>query len=323
MKRNILITGANGYVGSQIIKEISSNKFLSEESIGHVVGLDLFVPKDIYPSVIYKQIDICDLEALKEIFTEYDINTIIHLAAVLAPSDKVPVNKMYKINVVGTQNLIACAQEFSIERFICASSGAAYGYHEDNSSWLREDQDPIRGNKEFPYSYHKRINEEDLLKLKKKNPEIKQFIFRIGTVLGKNVDNLITDLFKKKVIIGVKGSETPFVFIWDEDLVNIFVQAISSKKPGTYNVAGTGSVNLDQMAKLLNKSFLPLPSFLIENMLKVLKWLKLSQYGPEQVKFLKFRPVLENSKLIDFFEYKPKKTSLEVFHFYLENRKFK
>jgi UDP-glucose 4-epimerase len=46
-----------------------------------------------------------------------------------------------------------------------------------------------------------------------------------------------------------------------------------------------------------------------------------SQYGPEQVRFLKYRPVLDNKKLKEVYGYIPRKTSHEVFEFFLENGK--
>ena len=159
-------------------------------------------------------------------------------------------------------------------------------------------------------------------KLRVSRPDIKQFVFRIGTVLGIEVNNLITDLFKKPFILGIKGSKTPFVFIWDEDLVEILMQSIWSEKPGVYNIAGDGSVDLPVIAKYLNKKFIPVPSKIIETALFTLKKLSLSQYGPEQVKFLKYRPVLDNAKLKAEFNYLPKKSSQETFEYYLENRKF-
>jgi hypothetical protein len=46
----------------------------------------------------------------------------------------------------------------------------------------------------------------------------------------------------------------------------------------------------------------------------------LPPYGPEQVVFLKYRPVLSNRKLKEEFGYTPLKTSEEVFRFYLAQR---
>lgn len=317
--KNILITGTGGYVGKQLVERIKAQDYAHKNEIGSVVAVDVVQPKQKVEGVSYYVADIRDKEKLSAIFKEHKINTVIHMAAILAPSPRIPVDDMYKINVNGTRNILECCYDNNVERFIAASSGAAYGYYEDNSDWLSEDNDPIRGNMEFPYSFHKRINEEDFTLYKKVMPQMKQFIFRIGTVLGKNVDNLITDLFKKPVITGIKGSDTPFVFIWDEDLVEIVLSSLFSDKPGAYNVAGDGAVKLPEIAKYLNKRFVALPTKLVENALGVMRTFGVSQYGPEQVRFLKYRPVLDNKKLKEVYGYIPQKTSHEVFEYYLEN----
>ena len=53
----------------------------------------------------------------------------------------------------------------------------------------------------------------------------------------------------------------------------------------------------------------------MEAALAVLKILGKTQYGPEQVDFIRYRPVLSNERLKTVFRYKPKKTSEEVFDF--------
>ena len=320
--KNILITGTSGYVGTQIIEKIRSNKFLEADKIGNIIALDVRDNGERVDNVDYYFEDIRNLDKLREIFKKYSINTVVHMAAILAPSKSISVEMMYEVNVEGTRNLLKCCFENNVERFISASSGAAYGYYKDNSPWLDEKKDPIRGNLEFPYSFHKRINEEDFSLYRQMMPQMKQFTFRIGTVLGVNVNNLITDLFKKKVITGIQGSLTPFVFIWDEDLVDIIIQALFSEKDGIYNVAGDGALNLPEIATYLNKRFLALPASFVKKSLSIMKSLGVSQYGPEQIKFLMYRPVLSNKRLKAEFGYTPRKTSLEVFKFYLEKRKF-
>jgi len=316
MKKNILITGTSGYVGQELIKSFITQKKASD-NIGEIVALDIKNPSILVNGVHYYEKDIRD-ESISLIFKSHEINTVIHLACIINPSKAIDKKAMYEINVDGTRNIIKQLKDFKVERFSFASSGAAYGYFEESLDWLTEDK-PIRGNEEFPYSYHKRINEEDLIELKKTNPEIKQFIFRIGTVLGKNVNNPITDLFKKPVIFGIKDSDAPFVFIWDQDLVNIFIESVFSEKDGIYNVAGDGAVKMSQIAHSLNKRYLPIPSVIVEKTLGVLSRFGLSQYGPEQVKFLKYRPVLKNDSLKNNFGYIPEKTSDQTFNYFLEN----
>lgn len=84
--------------------------------------------------------------------------------------------------------------------------------------------------------------------------------------------------------------------------------------------AGDGVVTVQDIAQLLHKSVVSIPASVIRNALFVMKQLNLTQYGEEQVDFLRYRPVLSNQKLKEEFGYIPQKTSLEVFQYYLESR---
>ncbi len=56
---------------------------------------------------------------------------------------------------------------------------------------------------------------------------------------------------------------------------------------------------------------------LVRGVLAALKALRLTQYGPEQVDFLRYRPVLANRRLKKEFGYTPAKTTAEVFELFL------
>ena len=58
---------------------------------------------------------------------------------------------------------------------------------------------------------------------------------------------------------------------------------------------------------------LRLPAWVLKGALGVARPLGLSQYGPEQVRFLQYRPVLDNARLKSVFGYAPERTSAEVF----------
>ena len=109
-----------------------------------------------------------------------------------------------------------------VRRIVVSSSGAAYGYHADNPEWLTED-DPVRGNEVFAYSHHKRLVEEMLAARAPTHPELEQVVLRIGTILGERVDNQITALFERPRLLKIRGSSSPFVFIWDTDVVAIIM----------------------------------------------------------------------------------------------------
>lgn len=301
----ILITGASGYIGHQLVKKLLDR---GEE----VVGVDISERAFSHPAYHFYLLDIRDRK-LEKVFLKHSITKVAHLACIVTPRPNMDRDFMYSVDIEGTKNILEFAKKFQIKTLSVASSGAAYGYHMDNPEWLKENH-PVRGNKEFPYSYHKALVEKMLHSFQEKNPTVDLFIFRIGTVLGKSVNNQITDLFKKPFLIGIRGSESPFVFIWDEELIHIFVLSIIGKaKPGIYNIASDGKVTIKEMGEELSKRIIFFPSWLLASLLFILKRLRLTQYGEEQINFLRYRPVLSNEKLVDEFSYKPKLSSIEVF----------
>ena len=148
---------------------------------------------------------------------------------------------------------------------------------------------------------------------REERPELRQVVFRPGTVVGPDVHSPVTDLFEKPVVLGIVGSDSPFVFIWDQDLVACLVDAVFSDKVGVYNQAGDGALTPREIAKLINKPYLPLPASLVKSALWALKSLGLTENGPERVKFLRYRPVLSNRRLKEEYGYTPQLSSREAF----------
>ena len=70
----------------------------------------------------------------------------------------------------------------------------------------------------------------------------------------------------------------------------------------------------------LDRPTLTIPEPLLRAALAVAKPLGLTQYGPEQTKFLQHRPVLDNTRLKEVFGYTPRLTSREAFTAWLEAR---
>lgn len=311
---NVLITGAAGYLGKQLVD------YLLKKTNHKVIAADIREqsPFEEHGNLNYVQLDVRSDEA-QDIFTTYNIETVVHLASIVTPGKKSNRDFEYSVDVLGTKNILQACIGAGVRRIVVSSSGAAYGYHKDNADWLVE-TDAIRGNEAFAYSYHKRLVEEMLEDYHQQFPQLEQIIFRIGTILGENVRNQITNLFEQKALIGISGSDSPFVFIWDQDVVACFAKAIESEKTGIYNLAGDGALTVDDLGVLLNKRVIRIPATVVSASLFALKRLNLSQYGEEQVDFLRYRPVLSNKKLKEEFGYIPMKTSLEVFEHYLWSR---
>ena len=300
----ILITGAAGLVGQTLMQE------LADCGDHDVLATDLNAPA-LPDGIRFERMDVTQNDP-DRLIDAFQPEVIVHLASIVTPPPGAGRDFAHAVDVKGTHNVLTAAITHGVRRLIVTSSGAAYGYHADNPVPLRE-TDPLRGNPEFAYADHKRQVEEMLAVARQDHPALEQVILRVGTVLGEGAENQITALFHKRRLLAVIGSESPFVFIWSRDLARILARAASLGPAGIYNVAGDGALGVGELAQMLGKPVLRLPAWALKAALALAHPLGLSRYGPEQVRFLQYRPVLDNSALKNEFGYTPERSSAEVF----------
>lgn len=290
----ILITGAGGNVGRALLAGLAGHEVLAT---------------DVAPG--YARLDVTGDDA-DRVIGSFRPEVVVHLASIVTPPRGSTRDFEWRVDVQGSRNVLNACLAHGVRRLVVTSSGAAYGYHADNPVPLRE-TDPVRGNVEFAYSDHKRQVEEMLAEARVRHPALEQVVLRVGTVLGEGLDNQITALFRRPRLLKVAGSGSPFVFIWTEDLARILIRAATDGPAGIFNVAGDGAMTVDDLAAAMGKPVLTLPAWALKAALGVARPLGLSRYGPEQVRFLQYRPVLDNTALKSVFGYTPERTSAQVF----------
>jgi dTDP-glucose 4,6-dehydratase len=137
MKKNILITGGAGFIGSHLVR-LLVNKYPKY----HIINMDVLTYagnlenlKDIQDKENYTFVkcDICDLEKVKKVFEEYQIDSVIHLAAEshVDRSIKDPFS-FAQTNVMGTLSLLQAAKyfwegQFDNKLFYHVSTDEVYG----------------------------------------------------------------------------------------------------------------------------------------------------------------------------------------------------
>lgn len=294
----ILITGAGGNVGRALLAGLA----------GHTVLATDLAPVE---GAVFERLDVTGDDPAR-VIGAFCPEVVVHLASIVTPPKGSTRAWEWRVDVQGTRNVLAACLAAGVRRLVVTSSGAAYGYHADNPVPLVE-SDALRGNVAFAYADHKRQVEEMLAEARQTHPTLEQVVLRIGTVLGEGVENQITALFRRPRLLAVAGADSPFVFIWTKDLARILSRAATEGPAGVFNVAGDGAMGLRDLALAMGKPVLVLPAWVLRAGLAVAHPLRLSRYGPEQVGFLQYRPVLDNTALKTRFGYVPELTSAQVF----------
>lgn len=313
--RKVLVTGAAGFVGRRVAELLAATHGRFETVAADI--REVPAPERL-PGVAYRVLDVRDGQAVDAAMAE-GVDAVVHLAAIVSPGGPASRAMEFEVDVRGTGNVLKACIAHDVRQLIVTSSGAAYGYHAGNPMPLSE-TDALRGNPEFAYSDHKRQVEEMLARARAEHPALKQLVFRPGTILGARVNNRITAMFERPFVLGIAGSDTPFVLIWDEDVARCILKGLIEEREGIYNLTSKDALSLREMARMLEKPFVPVPAWLIAGALWFLQKIGLSQAGPAQVNFLRYRPVLSNARLIGEFGYDPGTTSREVFARWLKAR---
>ena len=145
MKKNLLITGGAGFIGSHFVEFIL--KTIKED--WHIINLDkLTYASDKShieyiqgnPNYTFLQGDICDVDTIRTLFEDYSIHSVIHFAAESHVDNSITGPRVFlETNILGTQVLLEAAyrswfmdphqikDEFKSSRFHHISTDEVYG----------------------------------------------------------------------------------------------------------------------------------------------------------------------------------------------------
>ena len=127
----ILVTGGCGYIGSHTVVKLLEEKFevvIIDNLVNSKREVLAKIKKITGSDVTFYQEDLCNLDALKNIFKKEKFDAIIHFAGLKAVGESVQIPlKYYQNNLISTMNLLFCMQEYGVKKLVFSSSATVYG----------------------------------------------------------------------------------------------------------------------------------------------------------------------------------------------------
>lgn len=232
---NVLITGANGFVGSSLVKNFPLSSISSR-----------------------LENNLLDADALKKLFENQDFDCIYHLAAINSGASFNPsFFEQINVNVIATHNLIEAIEKYSKKKPTIIHLSSIHVYNNLNSGIISEST--AIGPKSF-YGFTKLAQEEIVLNAAKRG-SVKAVIMRCSHIYGPNsrpnynsyISTLCNDILYDKRIKLTGSGKHLLNLVYIDDVINILTKAhlIACDQPQILNLASDNGVSLIDVIDLL------------------------------------------------------------------------
>jgi nucleoside-diphosphate-sugar epimerase len=319
----VAVTGPTGTFGFGFVPLLQA-----DPRIERIIGIARrpFDPGEHgWTKMTYQQGDVRDPDGLRQALGAADV--VVHLAFhVTGAADRASTRA---INIEGTLNAYRASAAVGAERFVHASSVAAYGFHPDNPLGMTEDW-PVRRAARLFYAQEKAELELLLQAEAAAHAEVGVYLLRPPVVLGPHATGgkevvpgsaslgrlLMAAVRRSPVPVVVPVAAFPLQFIHEDDVGQaLLLCTVAAGPPGAYNIAGSGVVTLADVARELGLLPVPVPAGLAQSTARLASAVPLPPLVPpaaEWVEALSHPSIMDTSKATRELGWSPRYTSLEA-----------
>lgn len=256
---NILITGAAGFISSQLAYKLykqGNNVFLLDNfSYGHDDNL-IFDDKNFIDEIYRK--DIRDVDFLDSLFKEKNFDIVYHLAGItpLPDCQNNPVEAV-DVNVRGTVVLLDLARKYGVKKFIFTSTSAVY---ENNTDFPSVEEKVERPSLIYPST---KWAAEQFCKAYADAYGMAVVVLRFANVFGPHIDCLrtqppvmgyiIRELFKGNSPVLHSTGEQERDFIYVDDLIDLVIKVATSETFDTVNVSTGKTITINRITEIIKE----------------------------------------------------------------------
>lgn len=261
-KKTILVTGGTGFIGSHLIDRllVNDNQIICLDNLNDYYNPEIKKLNQsehlLHPNYTFINGDIRDGETIRNLFENYSIDIVVHLAAMagVRPSIEDPV--LYTdVNINGTQTLLESMMESSVKKFVFASSSSVYG----NNKKTPFSEDDIVDFQISPYGATKKMGEVMCYTYHHLSG-IPTSCLRFFTVYGPRqrpemAIHKFTRMIKNGEAIPFFGDgSTARDYTFIEDIINGILATITADDQfAIYNLGNSEPVKLDELVHVIGE----------------------------------------------------------------------
>lgn len=218
-KKRILVTGAKGFIGSGLCGALREKGY-------EVVGIDK------------EDADIADFENVLKIFKKEKPEAVFHTAAVL-PDRKNKFSLFFRVNVLGTLNILEACRLAGVKNFVYSSSMSVYG---KDIKYLPVDEKHPTNPSDF-YGLSKKMGEE-LVEFYAKQKRLSAIILRYSGVFGPGkkqgaVANFVENAALNKPLKIIENISWDIVYVGD--IIKASIKALEIANGRRFEIINIGS----------------------------------------------------------------------------------
>lgn len=287
--KKILLTGSSGFLGSYILSFLKSKKY-------NIIKLGRSKNSDI-------QVDL-SIQKVSKISVDY----AIHVAgkAHLIPKTEKEKKEFFKVNFIGTNNLLSGLDTTILKSIIFISTVAVYG---KETGELIDEKSPLLGN--TPYALSKIQAEQSIIDFGIKN-NIKTVILRLPLVTGQNPPgnlSAIIKAIKKGYYFRIGKGQAKKSIISANDIANLIPELFDLN--GVYNLTDVNNPTISEIdsiiAKNFNKKIKTIPEYLMKIIAKIGDIFYFFPFDSLKFEKLNKNLTFSNKKIFYEIKYRPSK----------------
>lgn len=254
----VAITGIDTFWGAAL-----AERLLARARPPRIIGLDLQRPLRLAGRVDFRRVDLtaptADVE-LAELLAEEGVQALMHLAFRHSPTPDL--EEDHELETIGSLHIMNAVASAKLHRLVVASSTMLYGPSATNPNFLSESH-PLAGHPDA-HCVQNRVEVEGLLDgWIARHPDTEVTVLRSCWSLGPGYTDHVTRFFDRPVIPTMIGYDPLLQFVHEEDLLEVYEEALCASHPGVFNVVGRGVLPLSTLVALAGKRRLPLPAALL------------------------------------------------------------